>query len=127
MTICNVNPFGHSDENTLTWSTYSAAMIAKKEKWSYERTKSAVPSLTEAEYDAIWGDLASHVGFVTNLMPNISSQLQASKSQQLIVNCWLFDKDWKDANSTCTFRFHWDQTYQRCYTIHIPQEVGTVR
>jgi len=126
VTICNVNPFGHSDENTLTWSNYMEQMTAKKEKWSYERMKSAVPNLTVEEYDGIWGDLMSHVGFVTNLMPNISSQQRASKSQQLIVNCTLFNQDWNDKDLVDSFHFHWDQTYQRCYTIHIPHEMSKV-
>ena len=129
VTICNVNPFGHSDENTLTWSKYMAEMNVKKQQWPYEVLKSNISNLTVTEYNAIWGDLFSHVGFVTNLIPNISSQLQASKSQQLIVNCYLFNKDWGDVdlNGSCTLRFHWDQTYPRCYTIHIPQEMSTVR
>jgi len=127
VTICNVNPFGHSDENTLTWPKYMSQMTEKKEKWSYERMKSVVPDLSVAEYNGIWGDLVSHVGFVTNLMPNISSQRRASKSQRLIVNCTLFNKDWQDASPVDSYRFHWDQTYQRCYTIHIPHETSKVR
>jgi len=127
VTICNVNPFGHSDENTLTWSKYVSEMSAKKQKWPYELTKSIVPNLTVTEYNGIWSDLISHFGYVTNLMPNISSQRRASKSQQLILHCMLFDNDWRDVNRSCTFHFHWDQTYQRCYTIHIPHEMSKVR
>ena len=127
MTICNVNPFGHNDANTLTWSQYMSEMTAKKQNWSHERMRSIMPNLTVMEYDAIWRDLLSQVGYVTNLMPNISSQLRASDSQQLIVNCTLFSKDWNDVNSTCNLHFHWDQTYHRCYTIHIPHDMSTVR
>jgi len=107
---------------------YQAAMTAKKEQWPYERLKSILSDLTVAEYDAIWGDLSSHLGFTTNLMPNVTNQLRASKSQQLIVNCLLFDKDWHDsASCTTTLHFHWDQSYQKCYTIRIPRNLTEVR
>ena len=128
MTICNVLPFGHDDENSLTWSEYTEAMAAKKQQWPYDRLKSIVSDLAVAEYDAIWGDLSSHLGFATNLMPNATSQLRASQFQQLIVNCQLFDKDWMEAAVNCksTLRFRWDQTYQKCYTIRIPQNTTEV-
>jgi len=103
-----------------------AEMTVKKEQWPYERLKSILPNLTVAEYDLIWGDLFSHLGFATNLMPNITSQLRASQSQQLIVYCLLFGKDWNDA-AQCTLRFRWDQTYQKCYTARIPRNMTEVR
>ena len=82
-------------------------MTAKKQQWPYEVLESNISNLTVTEYNDIWGDLFSHVDFVTNLIPNISSQLQASKSQQLIVNCYLFNKDWGDVdlNGSCTLHF----------------------
>jgi len=126
VTICNVYPFGHDEENSLTWSKYVAEMTAKKEQWPYERLKSILPNLSVAEYGDIWRDLFSHLGFATNLMPNITSQLRASQSQRLIVYCMLFNKDWNDA-AQCTLRFRWDQTYQKCYTIRIPRNMTEVR
>ena len=130
MTICNVHPFGHDDESSLTWSAFTEAMAAKKQQWPYESLKSIVSDLTVDEYNAIWGDLSSHLGFVTNLMPNVTNRLRASQSQHLIVNCLLFDKDWNDVaavNCKSTLRFHWDQTYQKCYTIRIPRNTTEVR
>ena len=128
VTICNVHPFGHDDENSLTWSEYTEAMAAKKLQWPYERLKSIVPNLAVAEYDAIWEDLTSYLGFAANLMPNATNRLRASQSQQLIVNCQLFDKDWMEDGVNCksTLRFHWDQTYQKCYTVRIPQNITEV-
>ena len=130
VTICNVHPFGHSDDDSLTWSAYTEAMTAKKLQWPYERLKSIVPDLDVAEYDAIWGDISSHLGFATNLMPTVTNKLRASHSQQLIVDCLLFGKEWDDrADVNCkrTLRFHWDQTYQKCYTIRIPRNTTEVR
>ena len=130
MTICNVYPLADDEENSLTWSKYMTEMTAKEEQWPYERLKSILPSLTVAEYGHIWGDLNSHLGFAANLMPNITSQLRASQSQQLIVDCLLFDKDWNDAamnNCKSALHFRWDQTYHKCYTIRIPRNMTEVR
>ena len=130
MTICNVHPFGHDDENSLTWSAFTEEMKAKKQKWPYDRLKSIVSDLTVKEYEDIWEDLSSHLGFTANLMPNVTNRLRASQSQHLIVDCLLFDKDWNDVvpvNCKNTLRFHWDQTYQKCYTIRIPQNITGVR
>jgi len=129
VTICNVYPFGNMDENSLTWSDYTASMAAKKERWPFERMKSTVSDLTVDDYNNIWLDLSSHLGFAMNLMPNATSQLQASQSQQLIVSCQLFNRDWGETpvNCTSTLRFHWDQSYQRCYTIRIPNDMTEVR
>jgi len=104
-------------------------MTVKKVQWPYERLKSILSNLTVTEYDAIWGDLSSHLGFTTNLMPNVTYQLRSSGSQQLIVDCLLFDKDWDETavNCTSTLHFHWDQTYQKCYTIRIPPDMTEVR
>jgi len=105
-------------------------MTAKKEQWPYERLKSILPNLTVNEYDLIWADLFSHLGFATNLMPNITNQLRASQSQQLIVYCLMFDKDWYEPalkNCKSTLRFRWDQTYQKCYTIRVPGNMTEVR
>jgi len=128
VTICNVHPFGHSDDDSLTWSAYTEAITAKKLQWPYERLKSIVPDLAVIEYDAIWADISSHLGFAANLMPNVKSQMRASQSQQLIAYCLLFDKEWTEADVECksTLRFHWDQTYQKCYTMHIPQHITEV-
>ena len=129
VTICNVHPFGHSDENSLTWSAYMEAMTAKKQQWPYERLKSIVPDLAVGEYNAIWADLSSHLGYTTNLIPNVKSQLRASQSQQLIARCLLFDKEWFEAKVECKsiLHFHWDQSYQKCYTIRIPRNTTEVR
>jgi len=129
VTICNVHPFGHADENSLTWSAYMDSMTTKKRQWPYERLKTVVSDLAVDEYDGIWGDLTSHVGFATNLMPNVTNQLRASQSQQLIVYCMLFDKELNDVDVDCksTLRFRWDQTYHKCYTIRTPRNRTEVR
>ena len=130
MTICNVYPFGHDDQDSLTWSEYMTAMTHKKEQWPYERLKSIVPNLTVAEYDEVWADLFSHFGFATSLMLDFTDQLRAIQSQQLIVDCLLFDKGWNEhaaVDCKSTLRFYWDQSYQKCYTIHVPRNVTEVR
>jgi len=128
VTICNVYPFGHDDQDSLTWSEYMTAMTHKKEQWPYERLKSIVPNLTVDEYHNVWADLFSHLGFATNLMPDVSNQLRASQAQELIVYCRMFDKDWIDAvDCKSTLRFHWDQTYQKCYTIGVQSNMTEVR
>lgn len=128
MTLCNVCPFGHIDDNSLTYSDYMAEMTAKKKQWPYERMRSVVSNLSVKEYDDIWRDLYSHVGFVTNLMPNSTSQLQAAHSQELIVDCFLFNKELSKIPVNCTniLHFHWDQSYQKCYTIRVPHTLTTV-
>ena len=127
MTICNVDPYGHVDEDLLTWHEYMAAMNAKKEQWTYERLKSIIPDLTVTEYTAIWTDLFSYLGFATNLMPSTIEQVRVSRSQELIVGYFLFNKDWDEVNHTTTPRFLWNQNYQKCYTIHIPLNMTQVR
>jgi len=131
VTICNVYPFGHGhgDEKSLTSSQYKAAMTYKKQQWPYERLKLTLSNLTVAEYDAIWGDLSSHIGYATSMMPTVTNQQRASQSQQLIVDCLLFDKDWYETAVSCksTLHFHWDQTYLQCYTIRIPRNMTQVR
>jgi len=105
-------------------------MAAKKQQWPYDRLKTVLPDLAVAEYDAIWEDLTSYLGFAANLMPNATNRLRVTQSQQLIVNyCQLFDKDWMEAGVNCksTLRFRWDQTYQKCYTVRIPQNITKVR
>jgi len=130
VTICNIYPFGHDDgDETLTWSAYKAAMTVKKQQWPYERLKLVLSNLTVAEYDDIWKDLSSHLGVATNMMPDVTNQQRTSQSQQLIVDCLLFNKDWYETAVNCksTLHFHWDQTYQQCYTIRIPRNITQVR
>jgi len=103
-------------------------MAAKKEQWPYERLKSIVPDLTVHEYYEIWKDLTSAIGFSANLMPNVIKQARQSQSHQLIVDCYLFNEDWTLAAVNCksTLHFHWDQSYQRCHTIRIPDNMTEV-
>jgi len=104
-------------------------MTAKKQQWTYERLKTVVSDLAVDEYDSIWKDLTSHVGFATNLMPIGVNLIQATQYQQLIVYCLLLNKEWKESDVDCksTLRFYWDQTYQKCYIISIPQNRTEVR
>ena len=128
MTICNVSPFGHVDDNSLTWSSYVATMAAKKKEWPYERLKSIVPDLTVEKYNETWKILTSQMAYTTNLMPNATEKLRQSQSQQLIEDCYLFNKDWTMAAVSCknTLHFHWDQSYQKCYTVRVPRNTTEV-
>jgi len=125
VTVCNVYPLGHLDDEQLGWDEYVAAMRNKNAEWPYERIEWLVPNVSRKAYDAMWSHLISPTGYFSTLP--IKDWEGRNADDQLIVECSAYGWDWFviddiDCTREPVLQTNWDSDYHHCYTIRIPYE-----
>jgi len=123
VTICNIYSFGYFNERESSRLEFFNKVRETKAQWPYDRMASVLSDLTEDEYVRVWESLLFPTSYISSM--NIPQVMNVSQSQPLIVDCFLSGAP--DIACDDIKHFTWNPVYQRCYTIHVPENVTEVR